>query len=480
MDGILFSKLASTLFYTVKIAFMSMVIAVLIGVPAAWVTSRYKNIFSRFLSSFSAVPLCIPPLLIALGYVLVFGMNGTVNRFLMKAFNLSSPPLTFLYSFWGIVIAEGFYNFPLVMRFVSLVWEKIPSDESDAALLLGANKFRVFRTITLYQLSSSISSSAMLVFLYCFFSFIIVMLFGSIGGTTLEVELFQAARVTMNYSYAKVLIIVEIIFAMLIVILYSFLEKKGSNSSGIFITKKRKQMSYKTLLSLIPFLVLILLFFFYPLISIVFSSGSWKDLLQKKSFLMALKNTLITGTLTGFLSTVIGFAFSCLVRTFDPLKKKMIYRIIPIIPNTISSVALGVIVIMLLHSLHLKGNFFLLVIVQVFTAWPFSFRQIISSFDRIPLELDLQEKLLSNRRKSIIFNLYMPLTKKSLLCSFGFTFAISAGDASFPLILGIPNCETLALYTYRLVGSYRLKEACSCAILLILLTVCVFFFQKEE
>ncbi|HPX27477.1 MAG TPA: ABC transporter permease subunit, partial [Treponemataceae bacterium] len=182
--------------FTVWQAFLSMLIALGIGLCASYYAAKKKSLFARFLSSLSAVPLCVPPLLVALGFVLFYGMNGTANRFLVSVFSLKESPLSFLYSFTGIIIAHGFYNFPLVMRTCADVWESLPEEEEQAAALLGASKWRVFRTITLYQLSSSIASSCILVFLYCFFSFIIVLLFGSVGGTTIEVEVYRAARIT--------------------------------------------------------------------------------------------------------------------------------------------------------------------------------------------------------------------------------------------------------------------------------------------
>jgi len=160
--------------YTIKIAAVSTVIALVFGTTAAFFTANRSFFGRRFLLVFSAVPLSVPPLLIALGFVLVFGTGGTLNRLILvltgTAGTGAKPPLGFLYSFGGIVIVQGFYNFPLVMRLCTDVWQRLPCDEADAARLLGASEWKVFRTVTLYQLAPTIASSAMLVFLYCFYS----------------------------------------------------------------------------------------------------------------------------------------------------------------------------------------------------------------------------------------------------------------------------------------------------------------------
>ncbi|HZK19565.1 MAG TPA: ABC transporter permease subunit, partial [Treponemataceae bacterium] len=164
----------SAMIYTLKIALGSTAIAVLVGLPAAFFVSHRRFFGKKTLVSLSSVPLCIPPLLIALGFVLAFGMNGSLNRFVKHVFGFTSAPIVFLYSYWGIIIAQGFYNFPLIMKTVADTWSQLPQDEAHSARLLGASENRVFRTVTIFQLLPSLASASILVFLFCFFSFIIV------------------------------------------------------------------------------------------------------------------------------------------------------------------------------------------------------------------------------------------------------------------------------------------------------------------
>src|SRR5574344_1414709 len=129
--------------FTFEESLASTLLSLVVGITAAFFVSK-RNFWGRkLLLSTASIPLCIPSLIIALGYVSTFGMAGYANRILMKLFSLSEPPLTFLYSFWGIVIAQGFYNFPLVMATVSDTWSTIPPAQADSARLLGATEFRV-------------------------------------------------------------------------------------------------------------------------------------------------------------------------------------------------------------------------------------------------------------------------------------------------------------------------------------------------
>lgn len=133
----------------------------------------------------------------------IFGNNGIINRFLMQLTGSGTPPLKILYSLKGILLAHGFYNFPVVLRIVASHWEAIPEKQEQAAQLLGAKRSAVFRTITLPQLMPAVVSSMLLVFLFCFSSFAVVMVLG--GGpktTTIEVEIFRLARINLDLRAA--------------------------------------------------------------------------------------------------------------------------------------------------------------------------------------------------------------------------------------------------------------------------------------
>jgi len=161
--------IARTALRTLAIAFFSTLTAAAVGIGAAFFTANRSFPGKRFILSLSAVPLCVPSLIIALGFVAVFGINGTLNSILIKIFHLKNAPLPFLYSTAGIVIVQGFYNFPLVTAVVSSSWETLSPVKRDAARMLGANERRIFFTVTLHELSPAIAASCVPVFLYCFF-----------------------------------------------------------------------------------------------------------------------------------------------------------------------------------------------------------------------------------------------------------------------------------------------------------------------
>lgn len=489
--GVGFSRLCSALGFTLLQALLSSLTAMALGVPAAFLTARREFPGRRLLLSLSGIPLCIPPIIIALAFVLFYGRQGYLNTALMRIFRLEEPPVTFLYSLSGVVLAHGLYNFPVVLRTVSRVWERLPASEEEAAVLLGASPFRKFRTVTFPHLAGAVLSSSVLVFLYCFFSFVIVLLFGGVGGTTLEVELYLAIRAGFDYRAAGWIAVVETVSALGIVFAYQSIQKKLSEgASGFRNPAKRTAFASRTEKTLaVVFLAAIAVFFLGPLLLVVARSFSffpggqytgrsaasltaWKTLLFRPAFAPSLFATIGTAAAVAVVSAAAGTFFA----VWERVSPRRLLSMLPLAPLAVSSVMLG----FGWRLLVPRGSVWMLVCAGSALAWPFAWTQIRAAIDRIPPSVMDAALLLSKSPLEAHARVTLPLAAKGILSGAALVFAISAGDATLPLVLSIPKFENLPLMLYRLVGSYRFAEACACAVLLALLSGFVFFLQDSE
>ena len=489
--------------FTFLQAACSTLLALFIGLPLGFFCGRRNFPGRKFLLSLSAIPFCMPSLLIALGYVTFLGVNGHLNHFLMFAFGFKKPPVRILYSFAGLVIAHGFYNFPLIMKNLSSAWERLPSESAESARLLGAGEGRIFFTVTLSQLMPSIASSSLLVFIYSFLSFVLVLLFGGIGNSTLEVEIYKAARASLDFKTLAILACIETFILILVTVFYTVLEEKTSGlkwgSSEIW--KARKPLKgFTEISSFFLIFLLIFVFFLAPLLGIVFNafsqnrgmSGSgkiifslaaFKRILKMKTFWPSVISTVKTALLTGFFCTLLGFLYSVFLIFCERKEKSKFYiilKIIPMLPMAISSVVTGVIIIMIVK----KGSAALLVVAQTLLTWPLAWKVIYPHLSKINKDTMDSGLLLSKNRLDMTFRLLLPFCLPALLNAFGFCFAISAGDTTLPLVLAIPKFETLSLFTYRLAGAYRFNEACAAGLVLALICGLVFVlslgFRKKS
>ncbi len=479
-------------FYTLETAVLSTLIAAVVGVGTAFFTSHRRFFGRRFLLAAGIVPLCVPPLVIALGYVSFFGVNGIVSGILKSisaAAGGSFSGLTFLYTTAGVVIAQGFYNFPLVTRIVNDAWERLPIQNENAARLLGAGEARIFFTITLPRLSGAIAAACIPVFLFCFFSFMIVLLFSPPGNSTLEVELYHSVRTTLDIKSGIILALIETVTAMGIVFVYSYIIRKnqvGVEGLSFANTKKCRIASqpFETkgartfeITGFVLLAILALLFFVGPGVAVLISSftikqnntgvfgfGLFKGLFTSATFWKAFVNSLLIGLCTSALCCFISFVYSVVIR-MKGKQQKVFFQLIPVLPMAISSVVTG----WLLSLVFGGGNVVVLVLCQTLLFWPVGYKQIQNGMNQLTSDTQNAAFILSRGKLDCAMRFYLPSCRKVIFTAFCYCFAVSIGDATLPLVLAIPNFTTLALYTYRLAGAFRFNQACACAVIMILL-----------
>ncbi len=469
--------------FTVMQAFLSAAGASGIGLCAAFFCARRKFFGRKLLLSLSAIPLSVPPVVIALAFILFFGKNGFVNK-LLAAVSAGQLSLgTFLYSTGGIVLVHTFYNFPITMRTVSAAWEQLPEETEQAALLLGASPLRIFRTVIFPALKAPLCASFVIIFLYCFFSFVIILLLGGLGVTTLEVELYQTIRRDIHAGTAAHIALTETGIAAAAVGLYAYLRSRTPDH--VERTQyARTRLNIGGAAELVFFAVLICIICFcllLPLGSLVWYSLSspkapltitveaWRQLLQRSHFWLAVWNTVQTGIGTAVFSVTAALFFAYIAFQSNRTWRQSV----PLFPFAVSSVVLGVGWL----KLDAAPSMLLLVIVQSSLAWPFAWIQIETGLAKIPRSVIDAARLLSASRADAFFRVFLPLCKTGIVSALCCVFAISAGDASLPLLLHIPNFENLALMLFRFAGSYRFTESAGIAVILALLTGSLFYIQ---
>lgn len=139
---------------------LSTVFSVLIGVPFAFFTTRYKLPGATTLRTLATLPLILPTFIGAEAWLLLLGRNGIVTRQLAE-FGMHIPSI---YGWQGVVLVFTLQFFPFVFLMVSAAINSVDRSLEEAARNLGASPWRVFRTVTLPVVTPAIASGALIVF----------------------------------------------------------------------------------------------------------------------------------------------------------------------------------------------------------------------------------------------------------------------------------------------------------------------------
>jgi len=495
-----------SLSFTLSQALVSSVLALLVGIPGAYLVAKYNFPGRRVLLALSAVPFCLPPVLVVLSFVLFYGRTGWLTKLLTllsQSLGFSNLGSTngFLYGFWGLVFIHAFYNFPIVIQNVGKVWEQLPQSREEAARTLGAKRLEAFRVGTLPYLLPSILQSMSLIFLFCFFSFTIVLVFGSLEGSTLEVDIYRA--LSFNGDSQKALVLAAIQTCIALGIAWA-LARSGQGASAMMkdygATRPRKRPKRFAVLFVVLYSAFIGVFFIGPLLALTLEAFTVTDspggtprfgfenfvrltgrgYFQSENLLgLSLAHSLTVSTIAALLAIGIGLTVAMAVRR---QKSSRFSTILTTLPMAISPVltAFGWAIISGTISVTDRNlaNNAAMILAQSTIAWPFVAKSVIAALDGLGLQkYDAARTLGASPLKATI-RVELGEIWPSILSAAAFAFSMTIGDSNIALVLG-GGQETLPVLIYRLISSYRFNEACAAGLILAFLTGIAFFFKEK-
>ena len=125
-----------------------------IGLPVAYIMTRFVFRGKKIFTLLTILPLMIPPFVGALALVGMMGRNGIITNFLQDFFmwiglNVSLEEGLILPNIPGIVLIQTFHLWPLIYLNTSASLSKIDPTLEESARNLGSSGFTLFRRITL-------------------------------------------------------------------------------------------------------------------------------------------------------------------------------------------------------------------------------------------------------------------------------------------------------------------------------------------
>jgi sulfate transport system permease protein len=128
---------------TLLAAGISVPLNVVFGLAAAWCIAKFDFRGKNVLLTLIDLPFSVSPVIAGLVYVLVFGLQGWLGEW------LRDHDLKIIFAVPGIVLATVFITFPFVARELIPLMQAQGTEQEEAARVLGANGWQIFRRVTL-------------------------------------------------------------------------------------------------------------------------------------------------------------------------------------------------------------------------------------------------------------------------------------------------------------------------------------------
>lgn len=133
----------SALRLTLLTAAISVTANLIFGVAAAWVIAKFEFPGKSVLLSLIDLPFAVSPVISGLVFVLLFGGQGFFGEWLIR------HDVQIVFAEPGVILATIFVTFPFIARELIPLMQEQGTEEEEAAVLLGARAWQIFRRVTL-------------------------------------------------------------------------------------------------------------------------------------------------------------------------------------------------------------------------------------------------------------------------------------------------------------------------------------------
>lgn len=211
---------------TLEVTLIAVVVNTIFGIAASWCITRFQFHGKKILSTLIDLPLTISPVIAGLIYILTFGRQSILYEYLRSA------GIKMIFAVPGIVVATVFVTFPFISREIIPVLSTLGTDEEEAAALMGANGFTIFRKITFPHIKWALLYGIVLCTAKAMGEFgAVSVLSGHLQGKTntmpLYIELlYQGYDFTGAFAVSAILVCM----AVVMLVLRSVLEHKGKEA----------------------------------------------------------------------------------------------------------------------------------------------------------------------------------------------------------------------------------------------------------
>lgn len=159
-----------------EIALISSALAVLIALPISYVAWRHGIRYARFLAAIGILPFMLPPVLIALGFLLLFTFIGAYGLFING------------------IIAHAIFLLALPLVMISLGFESIEQSLLEAGSTMGASSFQLFTTVIFPLVLPYIIASLAFCVVISLNEYIVMLMTIGFSYETLPIRVFNAMR----------------------------------------------------------------------------------------------------------------------------------------------------------------------------------------------------------------------------------------------------------------------------------------------
>ncbi len=484
--------LLNTFLYTC----VSLSIGLSIAVVFAWLVERTDMPYANSVYMLLLIPMAIPSLLKALGWVLLVGpRQGVINLLIRNLLGLETVVGPFnIYSFTGMVFLTALSFVPTMFLMIGPLLRNIDPSFEEAAETSGVGSLNTLRKITLPLISPGILAVVMYFVIVMIESFEIPLAIGlNANFPVLSLQIYTSVRGSAlpEYGLASAYSFLGLVLG--VVLLYGYRNATTNAERYAVITGKGYSQRrfrlgrgkylalgfiglYFFLAVLLPVGVLLwssLLDFYRPPSRAALAHVSWKNYLtifQSPRLALAAVNTCVlffsAATLSVILSLLISWVIQRSRARFTAVLDNAVF-----LPLAVPSIVIALGVMLFYISTPLWGTVWIIVLGQIIRYLPFGTRTVSAALVQIHQELEEAAWASGASRLTTLRKIILPLLLPALGNAWLWVAVHSMRDFTFPLMLISYTNVVITSLLWSLWERGAMTEMSALAVLLILCSV---------
>lgn len=446
--------------FTLSQALVSAIVSVGLAIPVARALARRRFPGRAILITLLGAPFLLPVIVAILGLLAVFGRSGILNAGLAA---LGLPAVS-IYGFQGVVLAHVFFNLPLATRLILQGWLAIPAERFRLAAILNAP---VGRYLEWPMLRSVVPGALLVVFLICLTSFAVALTLG--GGpraTTVELAIYQAVRFDFDLGRAALLACVQ--FGLCAVAAWGawMITRDDGLGAGLDRVVQRWDTSPAWVDALLCFAVT--LFLVVPLAMIVLRGLPGLATLPASIWASALRSVMVAAA-SAALCSAMALALA--------LRGGFVVSVVGVLPLAASGLVMGTGLFLMVFPFVAPADAALAVtvLVNATLALPFALRALGPAVRGAERDFGRLADSIGMTGVARLRWLVLPRVRRSLGFAAGLSAALSMGDLGVIALFASDAQATLPLAMFRLMGAYQMEAAAGAGLILLALTLTIFW-----
>jgi iron(III) transport system permease protein len=486
------------LWNSVWISLASVLFSALVGIPLAFLFTRYDFPGRSILGALVALPVLLPPLVGVIAFLFLYGESGFVARIVQGALGLERPPWR-LSGPWAVLLVHAYTMYVYFFLFVSAALSRVDKGFAEAAAALGASRLTTMRRVTLPMLGPAIAGAALLVFMTSMGSFSAPYIFGG-GFRVLSTQIY-ISKLNGDVEIAAVeTVILAAVSILFLAMLQHYEAKREYTGSGkgtvgavqVVRLAPGKRLALTALAwALVVFLLLphltVLLVSFVPegtwttqLFPPEYSPRNYGVLFSDPERLRPILNSLQMATVATLANVVLAFAVAYLLVRRNVRGKGLLGGLIILpwaLPGTVLAIALASTFSVnqpLAGRFLLIGTFTILPLAYFIRNIPLVTRAALTSFRQLDPALEEASFSLGASWPTTMRRVSLPLVLPGLAAGALLAFVTALGEFVASVLLYTHRTRPISIAILSQLRAFDFGGAAAYGVLLIVLMAAVF------